>query len=486
MEKRVLSEYNPKSVFWYFEIISSIPHGSGNTKRICDFCVSFAKQHGLKYIRDEYDNIIIFKDGTKGYEEAAPLIIQGHLDMVCEKDEGISTDFLKDGLSLETENGLVRARGTTLGADDGIAVAIALALLDSEDIPHPPLEVVFTSDEEIGMIGASHLDTSSLKGKRMMNLDTEDEGFFLASCAGGVTAVCSVPVNIKRIKGYEVYITIDGLTGGHSGGEIHKGRANANRLMGRLLYSLCYDFDYCIDYIRGGQKDNAIPRKCEARLIFSEKTDLINLDKVVNDLLNTYKWEFEDTDEGLDINLKFTLIPGVFEAMDRESTKRTVTTLYTLPGGVQKMCRENPTLVQTSLNMGILDVKDNKVQMSFSVRSSIAAQKVELLTRMECLVKYMGGSIVLSGDYPAWEYKKNSPLRNLMTEVFREQYNREPVVYSVHAGVECGIFADKIDNLDCVSFGPLLNNIHTTKETMDIGSVQRTWRFIKEVLKRMK
>lgn len=485
-DKQVLVNIEPQKVFHYFEEISKIPRGSGNTKLISDYCQDFAAKHNFKYVRDEYNNIIIFKPGTAGYEDSKPVMIQGHLDMVCEKEENSEIDFAKDGLSLAVKDGLVYAEGTTLGADDGIAVAYALAILDSEDIDHPALEVIFTVDEEIGMLGASALDTSSLSSNIMLNLDTEDEGYFLVSCAGGVTASCILPVKRVKAKGYEAVLKIEGLTGGHSGIEIDKCRANANQLMGRLLYSLCYDYEFYIDYVRGGNKDNAIARSCEARLIFSEKTDLIELDKTVKDLLMTYQWEFESTDPDLDIVLECTLSPMMADVLSEDSTKKVITTLYSHPGGVQKMSRDIDGLVQTSLNMGILDTDESEVKMSFSVRSSVSAEKVELLTRIECLMKYMGGKVILDGDYPAWEFRKDSPLRDLMVEVFEEQYGTEPVVYAVHAGVECGIFADKIDNLDCVSFGPELKNIHTTRETMNIASVQRTWNLLLETLKRLK
>ena len=485
-DSRVLADLEPKKVFEFFEDIANIPRGSGNTKLICDYCQNFATQRNLNYVRDEYNNIIIFKPATKGYEDSAPVMIQGHLDMVCEKASDISIDFETDGLNLAVKDGLVYAKGTTLGADDGIAVAYGLAILDSDTIEHPPLEVIFTVDEEIGMLGATALDVSSLSSKIMLNLDTEDEGYFLVSCAGGVTASCVLPVKRVKVKGYEGFLKIEGLTGGHSGIEIDKCRANANRLMGRLLYSLKYDFEFWIDYVRGGSKDNAIARECEARLIFSEKTDLIELDRVVKELMSTYQWEFEATDPELNISLECTLSPIMEDAISEEGTNRVITTLYTLPGGVQKMSRDIDGLVQTSLNMGILDTKDEEVTMSFSVRSSVSAEKVELLTRIECLVKYMGGNVLLEGDYPAWEFKKDSKLRDLMVDVFTEQYGEEPVIYAVHAGVECGIFADKIPELDCVSFGPELKNIHTTKETMNIESVQRTYELIKETLRRLK
>lgn len=487
MEKgNVLEGLEPSEVFEYFENISSIPHGSGNTKDISDYLVSFANAHGLRYVQDELNNVVIFKAGSAGYEKSEPVIIQGHMDMVCEKEDGYQIDFIHDGLRLEIVDGKISARGTTLGGDDGIAVAMALAVLASDDIAHPPIEAVFTVDEEIGMLGASGLDMSVLSGKRMLNLDNEDEGYLLVSCAGGVTAAASIPVFKHRISGYEVTLTIEGLTGGHSGIEIDKRRANACRLMGRLLYELSYDYHFCIADINGGLKDNAIPRKCVAKLIFSEDSDLMALDKEIDELKSAYRWDYEDTDPELNIKNEFVLFPEEAECFDGETTTRIITALYTLPGGVQRMSPDIDGLVQTSLNLGILATLDNEVKMNFCVRSSVDAEKVELLTRMECLVSYLGGNIVLSGNYPGWKYRKISPLRDIMTQVFTEIYGQEPVIYAVHAGVECGIFADGIEGLDCISFGPELKNIHTPQETMDIASVQRTWLLLVKTLERLK
>lgn len=477
---------SPAPVFKYFEEMAKIPHGSGNTKKISDYLVDFAVAHGLKYIQDDSNNVVIFKDGSVGYENSAPVIIQGHMDMVCEKEPDCDIDFDNDGLELYIDGAYLKAKGTTLGADDGIAVAMALAVLEDNEIPHPPIEAVFTVDEEIGMLGATAFDASVLRGRTMLNLDTEDEGQLLVSCAGGVTATCGLKTNKVKMTGYETVVTIDGLTGGHSGIEIHRNRANSNQLMGRLLYSLMYDYDIYIADINGGLKDNAIPRKTMARLIVPEDTDLISFDKDVKELLSVYRWEYENTDPDMDILCEVTLAAEEYECLDKESTKKVITALYTLPGGVQKMSQDIEGLVQTSLNMGILKMTDDVVIMSYSVRSSKAAEKVELLTRMECLIKYLGGVVSLDGDYPAWEYKKESPLRDLMIDIFKEQYKREPIVYAVHAGVECGIFADKLPGLDCVSFGPELKDIHTTSERMDIMSVQRTYDYLLEILKRLK
>lgn len=483
---RVLKDLEPAKVFEYFEDICNIPHGSGKTKKISDYLVKFALEHKLRCIQDDYGNVVIFKKATPGYECSAPIIIQGHMDMVCEKADGVDIDFDKEGLRLIIDGDVVRAEGTTLGADDGIAVAYALAILDSETIEHPPLEVLITVDEEIGMLGASFFDARVLHGKTMLNLDTEDEGYLLVSCAGGATVNCTVSAKQKNTYGYSINISISGLTGGHSGIEIHKGRASANQIMGRLLYKAISEYDVYISDIAGGLKDNAIPRSAICNLIIGEDQDVYAFSETLQNYANIILSEISITDPNASIDIECSPLADIYLAYDIQDTKRIVTALYTLPGGVQKMSQNIPGLVQTSLNMGILKNLGDKVVMSFSARSSVASEKDELISRIRCVMDSVSGSVVLEGEYPAWEYKKDSKLRDMMIEIYKEQYGSLPIVYAVHAGVECGIFADKIPGLDCVSFGPELKDIHTPQETMNIESVRRVWNYILEILKRLK
>lgn len=480
---RVLKDLEPLKVFEYFEEICNIPHGSGNTKRISDYLVRFALDHKLRCIQDDSGNVVIFKKASPGYESKEPVIIQGHMDMVCEKEDDVVIDFDKEGLRLTVSDGVVKAKGTTLGADDGIAVAYALALLDSDSIEHPPLEVVITVDEEIGMLGASAFDAGVLHGKTMLNLDTEDEGYLLVSCAGGATVNCTVSAKQKNIYGYSINISVSGLVGGHSGIEIHKGRASANQIMGRLLYKAVSEFDIYLSDIAGGLKDNAIPRSCSCNLILGEDQDVYAFSEGLQAYADVIKKEISITDPDALIEIECSPIADIYLAYDIADTKRITTALYVLPGGVQKMSQNIPGLVQTSLNMGILKNLGDKVVMSFSARSSVASEKDELVSRIRCVMDAVSGSVSIEGEYPAWEYKEESRLRDLMIAIFKKQYEKEPIVYAVHAGVECGIFADKIPGLDCVSFGPELKDIHTPKETMDIASVQRVWKYLLEVLR---
>lgn len=481
----ILSNLEPKPVFHYFEEICKIPHGSTNTKAISDYCVQFAKEHQLNYIQDDVNNVIIFKNGTEGYETAAPVILQGHLDMVCEKESGCGIDFTKDGLELELENGTITAKGTTLGGDDGIAVAYALAILAANDIPHPPLEVIFTVDEEIGMLGASALDCSPLKGRIMLNLDSEDEGCLLVSCAGGVTATAHLPVQMQKVSGTLATLHISGLIGGHSGVEIDKGRANACKLLGRTLYELKKEFDFELVSVNGGLKDNAIPREAFASLVLSSETDRNLLSETIAAQNSRYSNEYVQTDASIQLSLIEEKEAVSADAMTTETADKIITALCCLPNGIQCMSHDIEGLVQTSLNLGILSTKKNEVSFSFSVRSSVSSQKEELTDRICCLMEALGGSVTCTGDYPAWEYLQDSPLRDLMVRIFEEQYGNMPVVSAIHAGLECGIFSDRLPGLDCVSFGPDMKDIHTPKESMDVESVQRTWKYTLEILKHL-
>ncbi len=498
----ILSELEPKAVFKYFEEICDIPHGSADTKRISDYCVNFAKEHGLKYIKDESNNVMIFKNGTKGYENSKPVIIQGHLDMVCEKESGCDIDFTKEGLRLGICDGFIYAAGTTLGGDDGIAIAYALAILASHEIEHPPIEAVFTVDEEIGMLGAAVIDCSDLKADTMLNIDSEEEGYLLVSCAGGVTATCHLPIMYEKMDydesqnansdfdGSMVKILVSGLEGGHSGTEIDKGRANANQILGRILYGLKKYIHFNLIDIYGGLKDNAIPREANAEiLLYSDNEhDVQQVRNKVNEIIDEYnkilKNEYRQTDSNINITIQD--IERNCNVFSRESTDKVITALVNLPCGIYKMSSDIEGLVQTSLNLGILKIVNQEVIFSFSVRSSIKSEKDELVSRMECLMEALSGYVTKVGEYPAWEYKNDSRLRGIMVKVYEKQYGKKPVIQAIHAGVECGLFAGKIEGLDCVSFGPDILDIHTPKERLNIDSVERVWKYLIEVLKQLR
>ncbi len=475
----VLGQLEPRRVFRFFEQLCAIPHGSGNTRAIGDWCVAFARERGLEHYRDGHDNVILIKPATAGYEDAPAVILQGHLDMVCEKEAGCEKDMAREGLDLAVDGDCVYARGTTLGGDDGIAVAMGLALLDSDDIPHPRLEVVLTTDEEVGMVGAMALDVSPLRGRTLINLDSEEEGVFTVSCAGGCMARCTVPVTREAPWGTALEIAVSGLRGGHSGVEIDRGRANGCMVLGRALLAAAKAARVGLVTARGGLKDNAIPTAATAVVVTD---DPAALRRAVEALAADLAAEYRVTDPG--IRLTVAEAAGGDAPMDADSTGRVLCLLGCAPNGVQAMSFDIPGLVQTSLNLGILETGEGAVTASFCLRSAVDSQKEMLKDRLACLAGRLGGGTAFSGDYPGWAYRPDSPLRERMVAVFRDQYGREPKVEAIHAGVECGLFAGKLPGLDAVSIGPDLTDIHTPRERMHVASVQRVWRFLLEVLRR--
>jgi dipeptidase D len=476
----VLDHLEPKGVFRFFEELCSMPHGSGNTKTVSDWLVSFAKERGLEHYQDELNNVIIIKEGTPGYESAEPVILQGHMDMVCEQAPDCFKNMAREGLDLAVEGDTVLAKGTTLGGDDGIAVAMMLAALDDPDLPHPRLECVFTVDEETGMEGAMGLDVSMLKGRRLLNLDSEAEGIFTVSCAGGNMTTCTVPVKRKIHSGVLLMLTVDGLLGGHSGAEIHKGRANANKLMGRLLYRISCCADMRLVTVDGGMKDNAIPVSSMAVI---SAADPVAVRNVCAEMEAELRNEYRVTDPGVRVTVTED---GGGIPMDKPSTEKILLLLNNCPNGVQEMSADVAGLVQTSLNLGILTTTEPEVIASFCVRSSVDSQKRMLVDRLTNLTGFLGGAVSISGDYPGWQYRQESPLRDLLVDVFTEQYGHPPKVAAIHAGLECGLFCGKLPGLDCVSVGPDLEEIHTFRERLHIASTQRLWAMVTETLRRMK
>ena len=468
----------PESVFYYFEQICGIPHGSGNTKMISDYLVSFAREQGLRYIQDESNNVILFADGTAGYEDHAPVILQGHMDMVCEQDVDCTLDMQTQGLDIDHDGEYVFARGTTLGGDNGIAVAYALALLADKSIPHPPLEVVITVDEEIGMLGAAVIDLTELKGRTLINMDSEEEGIFTVSCAGGATATVTVPLQRRTVYGPCIRLRVDGLQGGHSGVEIHKNRANANKIMGLLLQRATQVMPLCLTAFSGGAKDNAIPRSCSATLVMMG-VEAERLNVICEELQTEIRDNFDEPDAVV-YGENVDALGG--NALSTENTAKVAALLCAAPNGVQKMSADIDGLVQTSLNLGIAKLAE-EFTMTFSVRSSVNGEKLELLDKLKDLAAFYNGKYSQMGDYPAWEYRKDSPLREKMVDIYRKMFAAEPQVVAIHAGLECGMLADKLPGLDCVSIGPEMHDIHTSRERLGIESVKRTWKFLQEILK---
>lgn len=480
----VLSNQEPKKVFQFFEEICGIPHGSGNVKQISDYLVDFAKERGLKARQDERYNVIIWKDGSAGYENAEPLILQGHIDMVAVKEDGCAKNLETEGLDIMIDGDYVTAKGTSLGGDDGIAVAFALAILDDDSIAHPPLEAIFTTEEEVGMIGADYIDVSDLKGHLFLNMDSEDEGVFTVSCAGGVSVSSKLPFIKEEVTGSRILIRIDGFAGGHSGIEIHKGRLNANVAMGRLLHELSREVPVRLIQINGGEKDNAIATWCEASLALPQEFEERAIE-CLEEVFEEIKEEYASVEKNIRLSAGVTA-PFQLYAMSEERTAAVIAALLHMPNGVQRMNPEMEGMVQTSLNMGILRTEEHTVTMKFAVRSANATEKTFLVERVRSLTEFLGGIIEMAGEYPGWEYRAESRLRDVMMESYRELYGKEPVVEGIHAGLECGMFAAKIPDLDAVSIGPQMYHVHTTEEKLSIESTKRTWDLVLHTLEKLK
>ncbi len=479
MAIRKLAGLKPERVFTYFENLCAIPHGSGNTKKISDYLVSFAKEQGLRYIQDDLNNVILFAEGTCGYEKYPPVILQGHIDMVCEKDEDCPVNMETDGLNIAHDGEYVYAKGTTLGGDDGIAVAYAMALLADKTIPHPPLEVILTVDEETGMDGATGIDLSMLKGCTLINMDSEEEGIFTVSCAGGARGVITLPVTRRAVYGPCIRLTVENLQGGHSGVEIHKNRANANQVMGVLLQRIQQRMPLCLTAFAGGAKDNAIPRSCQATVV-AMGMDLMQINDITAQLQAEIREQYDEPEavvRGDDVDA----MGG--NALPTEVTKTVIALLNQAPNGVQTMSQDIAGLVQTSLNLGVARLTGEAMELTFAVRSSVNAEKQALLGKLKTLAEEMGATYSQHGDYPAWEYRKESPLRDTMVRVYERMTGKKPEVVAIHAGLECGLLSEKIPNLDCVSIGPNMKDIHTSRERLEIASTERTWDFLLEILK---
>ena len=484
---RKLDKLDPERFFYYFEELTKIPHGSYNVDAISDYLASFGRIHGLETIQDEYKNVIIIKEASQGYENEPPIIIQGHMDMVAvhkpELDIDMKTEPLKVAVN-EAED-YVYAEGTSLGGDDGFAVATALALLEDESLKHPRLEVVITTNEETGMEGAFGIDLSMLKGHTLLNLDSEDEGIFLTSCAGGLRINADFPVKeepLSHFEGFTCYeIEIGGLLGGHSGEEIIKGRANSNKLAARLLKG--YSNSVYLTMLEGGLADNAIPRTTKFSVLVEDESNFeAYLDKFTKDVRNEYHTKDPD------LFCKVQSKKPVSEIRDSIDTVVNATEaikfLYTVPDGVQAMSADVEGLVETSLNLGIIKLNSDSasVHATFSVRSSIESAKSDLTNRVCLLADTYGGKVKITGRYPGWAYRADSPLRERMCALYEKMYGKKPVLKAIHAGLECGLFNNKISDLDCVSIGPDMKDIHTTEEKLYISSSRRVYEFVRALI----
>ena len=465
--------YSQKAIE-YFREFSKIPRGSGNTKAIADYLVDFAKARGLEYHRDAKDNVIIRKAATEGYESHPGVIIQGHTDIVALKNPDCSINMDKEGPRVYRDGDYLRADGTTLGADDGVAMAYALAILDSNDIQHPELEAVFTSDEEIGLLGAAALDTSLLRGKMFINIDSDEEGIFTAGCAGGGRVDLHLDNKAKTHFGQIYTLTIKDFKGGHSGVEIHKNRINAIKCAAEILSSLD---QVRIGRIEAGSADNAIPS--DAIVIFTTKSSIFE----ISDVIDNKKSSLPEGDNEAGFKIDMSLLSAKLLSVD--DSKNILDMILEMPNGVTRMSEDIEGLVETSLNMGILHNNDKSMDLTISVRSAVGEEKAKLLNTIREVATAHGAEMSVRGEYPAWEYRKESRLRDVMCAVYREMYGKDATVVTIHAGLECGIFSDKIEGLDCVSIGPDNHDIHTPDERLSLSSFDRVYEYLINVLKNL-
>lgn len=477
---RILENLEPQNVFYYFEEICKIPHGSGNTRQISDYLKAFADEHGLYCRQDELNNIIMIKEASKGYEDHEPVLLQGHMDMVAVKDADCTIDMTKDGLQLEILGDRLTAKGTSLGGDDGIAVAFGLALLAEDQYRHPRIELILTVDEEVGMEGATGLTVDDLTAKRMINLDQEEEEIFITGCAGGARIDIRKKTETEQVKGMLCKLKISGLQGGHSGQEIDKERGNAICLMGRLLAALQEKTPVYLKEVSGGTADNAIPNEVCAEIVVTEWTE--DIAAFMEEKFCGLKAEFAGKEDGLKCELQVGAEDALIEVCNRKDSEQWIHLLNVIPHGVIANSVKMKGLVETSLNPGILIVSTAEGMVSTSVRSSNTAAKEALINQLKSLAALCNATVGIRGDYPGWDYDPDSPLREKMVAIYEEMYGVKPQIEAIHAGLECGIFQSKIPGLDCVSIGPDMQDIHTTRETLSIPSVQRVWKFLLKVL----
>lgn len=476
----VLENLEPKDVFHYLEELTKIPRPSYKEEKVSNYLVDFAKKHDFEVYQDSAFNVIMIREAAPGYEDVPPVILQGHMDMVCEQVTGLGKDMDNEGVEVAYDGDYVYAKGTTLGADDGFGVAMGLALMDDPDLKAPRIEFVITTAEEVGMDGATAIDLSMLKGKQFINLDSEDEGIFCLGCAGGSSTVVNYKPSREIHEGVELDLVFDGASGGHSGSTITRWSVNAIRAIARVIASASQKNDIRIISMVGGGKDNAIPKRAEAKImVASGEADEIK--KILLSEAEAIGNEFGTTDPDFKLEVK-EQGPVKESVMSPVESKKVATLILALPNGIQRMSAEMVGMPETSLNVGILTLDETNLKLVFAVRSALESGRRDVERVITLITDQIGGEVEINGEYPAWEYRKESPLRDKMVRIFEEMFGKKPTTEIIHAGLECGIMSGKIPGLDCISIGADLHDVHTTEEKLSISSTQRTYAYVKEVL----
>lgn len=482
IKERKLTNIEPIEVFKYFEDLTFIPRESGNEKEVSDYLVDFAKQHGLEWNQDDYYNVLIRKPASPGYESHPGVILQAHMDMVCEKNRDVEHDFDTEPIYFDVEDDIIIAKETTLGADDGIGVAFALAVLADPDIKHPAIEFVCTSDEERGMSGIENFDFGQLKGDRVINLDSNDEGVLVVGCAGGPVVRIELPMEKAAADNSKTYynIALRGLQGGHSGEDIHRGRANANKLMVRLLMAIHNQLGMDLVDFNGGLKYNAIPRNADAVIAISpEKKDA--LAELVAKYDAIYKDEYRVNDG--DVALIVEQADAAEEVLTNESALRLMDYINFSETGIIRMDMDYPTFVESSISLGVVTIEEDKAVIQIMTRSSKDSQYELMLEKIVRLTELLGGQYEIMSNCPAWEFDVNSELKKIFENVYREMYGKDPSFMILHAGVEPSEFAKNIERkLDMISLGPDARRLHAPGEYLGISSTARVWECFKRLL----
>ena len=465
-----------KPYCFYFNEIAKIPHGSYDEERIADYVYKFGLERGLESYKDPSNNVIIYKEASKGYENSAPLLLEGHMDMVCEKNKDSNHDFKKDPLDLYVEDGWLKAKGTTLGADDGTGVAYMLAILADDTLSHPKLECVFTVEEEVGLCGALKLDTSLFKSRRMICLDGGGEVSTGISSAGG--CIVTQTFDLKYVDNYKptYRLFVSGLSGGHSGGEIHKEKGNANKLAFRILEEL--DGDINLISVHGGLKDNAIPRECEVE--FSCLLPFDKIDKVVEQSVIDIGKELEFSDNQFECSIY--QIDKVDKAIDSTLSKQIIDYVFLLPNGHKHRSMAIEGLTTSSLNLGIINTVDNKIIMESSLRSNLDCNLDHMIDEIRVLARTFNISIDVSARYPGWKYKANSEMRDKLNKIIMAEYDKPLVKIAKHSGLECGVFASIDDDMDVITYGPIMEGIHTPNERLGLESFDRAYKVLTKLI----
>ena len=466
-----------QEVLKWFEQISAIPRKSGNEAKIRQWLLNWAKQNSFDGKADKAGNALIKIPGTPGLETAPTIVIQGHMDMVCEKTPDSPHDFTKDPIEFVYDGEWLKANKTTLGADNGIAIAIAIAMIMDKSVAHPPLELLFTVDEETGLSGANNLPSKQLEGKILLNLDSEDEGVFTIGCAGGCTTENTLPLEFKKpgtaLKAY--HVKIDGLKGGHSGVDIKLQRGNAIKLLARALFAVISEHHFELAGIKAGTVHNAIPRSGEAIILF-EKSKEKAIETILQDIEGTFKKELENVDDDFSITLETSTIKGS-EGLTKGSLKKVLNVLMALPHGVATMATAIPGLVETSNNLATVHIENNKLKLTTSQRSSITSRMQALTQRIHSTMELAEGAAKDCSSYPPWEPNWSSDLLEKCKAIYKNNFGKDPIVEVIHAGLECGVIGSKYPGMDMISYGPTIKFPHSPDEKLKISDIDKIWDF---------